>query len=39
VNWGSATDSALKAQIVTALLKTKRAASIDVSSPHNPAAR
>jgi cell division protein FtsQ len=39
VNWGSATDSALKADIVTALLKSKRTASIDVSSPHNPAAR
>ena len=39
VNWGSATDSALKAEIVTALLEGGRAASIDVSSPHNPAAR
>ena len=39
VNWGSATDSALKAEIVTALLKSGRAESIDVSSPHNPAAR
>jgi cell division protein FtsQ len=39
VNWGSATDSALKAEIVTALLKAERADSIDVSSPHNPAAR
>jgi cell division protein FtsQ len=39
VNWGSATDSALKAEIVAALLKSGRAASIDVSSPHNPAAR
>jgi cell division protein FtsQ len=40
VNWGSAADSQLKADIVTALLKkSRRAASIDVSSPHNPAAR
>ena len=39
VNWGSAADSALKAEIVTALLKGKRTASLDVSSPHNPAAR
>jgi cell division protein FtsQ len=39
VNWGSAADSALKADIVTALLKSSRASSIDVSSPHNPAAR
>jgi cell division protein FtsQ len=39
VNWGSATDSALKAEIVTALLKAERTDSIDVSSPHNPAAR
>lgn len=39
VNWGSAADSPLKADIVTALLKSKRRASIDVSSPHNPAAR
>jgi cell division protein FtsQ len=39
VNWGSAMDSALKADIVVALLKSGRAASIDVSSPHNPAAR
>ena len=39
VNWGSATDSALKAEIVAALLKSGRATSIDVSSPHNPAAR
>jgi cell division protein FtsQ len=39
VNWGSATDSTLKAEIVTALLKAERADSIDVSSPHNPAAR
>jgi cell division protein FtsQ len=39
VHWGSATDSALKAEIVTALLKSGRADSIDVSSPHNPATR
>ena len=39
VNWGSAADSALKADIVVALLKSGRASSIDVSSPHNPAAR
>jgi cell division protein FtsQ len=39
VNWGNAADSALKADIVTALLKSSRASSIDVSSPHNPAAR
>ena len=39
VNWGSATDSALKAEIVTALLESGRADSIDVSSPHNPATR
>ncbi|HSU35005.1 MAG TPA: FtsQ-type POTRA domain-containing protein [Propionibacteriaceae bacterium] len=39
VNWGSSADSPLKADIVMALLKRKPAASIDVSSPHNPAAR
>ena len=39
VNWGSAADSPLKAQIVEALLKRKPAATIDVSSPHTPAAR
>jgi cell division protein FtsQ len=39
VNWGSAADSPLKADIVTALLKSKHPTSIDVSSPHNPAAR
>jgi len=39
VNWGSSADSLLKADIVMALLKRKPAASIDVSSPHNPAAR
>jgi cell division protein FtsQ len=39
VNWGNAADSALKAEIVVALLQTRRAASLDVSSPHNPAMR
>jgi len=39
VNWGNSSDSPLKADIVLALLKRKPAASIDVSSPHNPAAR
>ena len=39
VNWGSAADSALKAEIVAALLETKKATSLDVSSPHNPAMR
>ena len=39
VNWGSAADSALKADIVAALLQSRRAGSIDVSSPHNPATR
>jgi cell division protein FtsQ len=40
VNWGSAADSPLKAQIVTALLKDDRTrATIDVSSPNNPAVR
>jgi cell division protein FtsQ len=39
VNWGSSADSPLKAQIVEALLKRKPAATIDVSSPHTPAAR
>jgi cell division protein FtsQ len=37
VTWGSATDSELKAQVVTALLKRNPKSSIDVSSPHNPA--
>ena len=37
VNWGSAADSELKADIVAALLKSRRSATIDVSSPHNPA--
>ena len=40
VNWGSAADSPLKAQIVAALLKDdKPRATIDVSSPNNPAVR
>jgi cell division protein FtsQ len=39
VTWGSSSDSALKAQVVTALLKKKPESSIDVSSPHNPAIR
>ncbi len=39
VNWGSSADSPLKADIVMALLKRNPKASIDVSSPHNPAAR
>ena len=39
VNWGNSTDSPLKADIVSALLKRRPTASIDVSSPHNPAAR
>ena len=39
VNWGSSSDSELKAQIVTALLKREPKASIDVSSPHSPAVR
>ena len=40
VNWGSAAASPLKAQIVTALLKDdKPRATIDVSSPNNPAVR
>jgi cell division protein FtsQ len=39
VNWGSAADSPLKVQIVTALLKGEPRASIDVSSPNNPATR
>lgn len=39
VNWGSAADSPLKGQIVTALLKGEPRASIDVSSPNNPAVR
>ena len=39
VTWGSAANSELKAQVVTALLKRKTKSSIDVSSPHNPAVR
>jgi cell division protein FtsQ len=39
VNWGSSSDSELKAEIVTALLKREPKSSIDVSSPHNPAVR
>jgi cell division protein FtsQ len=39
VTWGSSSDSELKAQIVTALLKREPRSSIDVSSPHNPAVR
>ena len=39
VSWGNSTDSVLKAQVVTALLKQKPKSSIDVSSPHNPAIR
>jgi len=38
VNWGTAADSALKADIVLAVLKRKPS-TIDVSSPHNPAIR
>jgi cell division protein FtsQ len=38
VNWGTDADSALKSQLVLALLKRKPAM-IDVSSPHNPAIR
>jgi len=39
VNWGSAADSALKAQIVTVLLEDDKSRAIDVSSPNNPAVR
>lgn len=39
VTWGAASDSALKAQVTTALLKRKDIRSINVSSPHNPAIR
>jgi len=39
VTWGNATESALKVQITEALLKRKPRATIDVSSPHNPAYR
>jgi cell division protein FtsQ len=38
VNWGTGADSALKADIVLALLK-REPSTIDVSSPHNPAIR
>jgi cell division protein FtsQ len=38
VNWGSAADSALKAELVATLLK-RHPSTIDVSSPHNPAVR
>jgi cell division protein FtsQ len=38
VNWGSAADSALKAELVATLLK-RHPSMIDVSSPHNPAVR
>ena len=36
VTWGSSSDSELKAQVVSALLKRKPKSAIDVSSPHNP---
>lgn len=39
VTWGDSSDSALKAQLTTALLKRKPRVSIDVSSPHTPAIR
>lgn len=39
VTWGGAADSALKAQVVTTLMKRKDVRLIDVSSPHNPAVR
>jgi cell division protein FtsQ len=39
VSWGNSSDSALKAQIVMALLKRESKSSINVSSPHNPAVR
>jgi cell division protein FtsQ len=38
VHWGDATESPLKAQVVTALRK-RAGTSIDVSAPHNPAVR
>ncbi len=38
INWGTDADSALKSQLVLALLKRKPSM-IDVSSPHNPAIR
>jgi cell division protein FtsQ len=37
VTWGNSSDSELKAQVVSKLLKRKPKSSIDVSSPHNPA--
>lgn len=39
VQWGSSSDSALKAELVSVLLKKKPTTRIDVSSPHNPAVR
>jgi cell division protein FtsQ len=39
VSWGSSSDSELKAQVVTALLKQEPMSYVDVSSPHNPAVR
>jgi len=39
VTWGDATRSDLKADVTMALLKRKPKASVDVSSPHNPAMR
>ena len=39
VTWGNADQSALKAQVTTALLGQKPKTSIDVSSPHHPAYR
>jgi cell division protein FtsQ len=38
VTWGSSSDSELKAQVARGLLKRKPKSSLDVSSPHNPAA-
>ena len=39
VTWGDSSESALKAQVLTALLERKPKTSVDVSSPHNPATR
>lgn len=39
VSWGDASESPLKAQVVTALLERRPKTSIDVSSPHTPAIR
>lgn len=39
VTWGSSADSTLKAQVTQALLAQKPHATVDVSSPHNPAYR